>query len=132
MIELNKPEKVAKNQSSILEMAQGAIMEACNMEVTKVMENIMDPNTAPAKKREVNIKLVFEPSADRSQVNVSAQSVAKLQPSNAVQTALYCGKDVKSGQIQAVELVPNIPGQLDMDGKEQEQPKELKICVGGN
>ncbi len=129
MIELNKQEE-RKDQSSILEMAQGAIMEACNVEVTKVMENIMDPNTAPTKKREVNIKLIFEPSADRSQVNISAQSIAKLQPSNAVQTALYCGKDSVSGKIQAVELVPNIPGQLDIDGKEQEQPKELKICVG--
>lgn len=128
MIEVSKNE----NQSSILEMAQGAIMEACDAEVTKVMENILDVNTAPTKKREVNIKLIFEPSADRSQVNISAQSVAKLCPNNAVQTALYCGKDAKTGNIQAVELVPNIPGQLDVDGNEQEQPKELKICVGGN
>lgn len=125
-------EQTKKEQSSILEMAQGAIMEACNVEVTKVMENILDPNTSATKKREVNIKLTFEPSADRSQVNVSAQSQAKLQPCNAVQTALYCGKDLKSGNIQAVELVPNIPGQINIDGSEQEQPKELKICVGGN
>lgn len=130
MIEVSKTEE--KMQSSILEMAQGAIMEACNVEVTKVMENIMDPNTSATKKREVNIKLTFEPSADRSQINVSAQAMAKLQPCNAVQTALYCGKDIKSGSIQAVELVPNIPGQINLDGGVEEQPKELKICVGGN
>lgn len=117
-------------KSSVLEMAQGAIMEACDVEVTKVMENILDPNTSATKKREVNIKLAFEPSADRTQVNVSAQAVAKLAPNNAVQTALYCGKS--GNEIQAVELTPNIPGQIDMNGGEQEQPKELKICVGGN
>ena len=120
-----KDEKTSK--VSVLEMAQGAILEACNIEVGKVMENIFDLNTPPTKKREVNIKVVFEPSADRQQINVSAQSSCKLQPNNAIQTALYCGKDERSGKIQAVELVPNIPGQINLDGEEQEQPKELKL-----
>lgn len=117
-------------KQSILEMARGAILEACDVEVSKVMENILDVNTQATKKREVNIKIVFEPSADRQQVNVSAVSSSKLVASNAVQTSLFCGKD-SSGNIQAVEMTPNIPGQVDFFGNEQEEPAELKICAGG-
>ncbi len=117
-------------KSSILDMAKGAISEACDVEVSKVIANILDENTQATKKREVNIKLTFTPSADRSQVNVSAQATSKLAPINSVETALYCGKD-GSGNIQAVELTPNIPGQMDFDGNEQEQPIELKICAAG-
>lgn len=130
MIKVSKTEQTTKETTekvSVLEMAQGAIMEACNVEVGRVMENIYDMNTPATKKREVTIKVVFEPSADRQQINISAQSSSKLQPNNPVQTALYGGKDERSGKIQAVELVPNVPGQIGLDGKEQEQPKELKI-----
>lgn len=126
-IKTNQTNKEATAKVSVLEMAQGAIMEACNVEVGKVMENIYDINTPATKKREVTIKVVFEPSADRQQINISAQSSCKLQPNNPVQTALYGGKDERSGKIQAVELVPNVPGQIGLDGNEQEQPKELKI-----
>jgi len=119
-----------RKESSILEMARGAILEACDVEVSKVMENILDLNTPATKKREVNIKITFEPSADRQQVNVSALSSAKLVPTNAVQTSLFCGKD-SSGKIQAVEMVPNTPGQIDFYGNEQEEPAELKISAGG-
>lgn len=130
MIEVSKTEQTTKETTSkvsVLQMAQGAIMEACNVEVGKVMENIYDMNTPATKKREVTIKVVFEPSADRQQINISAQSSSKLQPNNPVQTALYGGKDERSGKIQAVELVPNVPGQIGLNGEEQEQPKELKI-----
>lgn len=129
-IEVTKKPQEAKNETlkvSVLEMAQGAIMEACNVEVGKVMDNIFDLNTDAKKKREVTIKLSFTPSADRQQVNISAQASCKLQPNNAIETALYCGKDNVSGKIQAVELVPNIPGQLGFTDEEQEQPRELKL-----
>ena len=35
---------------SILEMAQGAIMEQVNIEVGKIVDNILDPNTDAKKK----------------------------------------------------------------------------------
>ena len=39
--------------SSILEMARGAIIEQFDVEVGKVINNILDPNTEPAKKRSI-------------------------------------------------------------------------------
>ena len=88
-IKTNQTNEEVTAKVSVLEMAQGAIMEACNVEVGKVMENIYDINTPATKKREVTIKVVFEPSADRQQINISAQSSSKLQPNIPVQTALY-------------------------------------------
>ena len=43
-IEVTKNENTEK--VSLLEMASGAIKEACDVEVGKVIENILDPNTA--------------------------------------------------------------------------------------
>lgn len=38
-------------QKSILQMARGAIMERADYEMTHLMENILDPNTAATAKR---------------------------------------------------------------------------------
>lgn len=32
-----------------------------------------------------------------------------------------------NGEVVAVEMVPQIPGQLDMNGREQTQPKILRL-----
>ena len=88
---------------SILEMAQGAIMEQVNVEVGKIVNNILDLNTEAKK---------------------------KLLPNNAVQTTIYVGADSSTGEIQAVEMVPQVPGQQSFDGTIQEEPKILKIAGG--
>ena len=36
---------------SIMEMAHGAILERCDYEMARVMDNIMEPNTNPTTKR---------------------------------------------------------------------------------
>ena len=115
--------------SSILEMAQGAIMEQVNMEVGKIVDNILDPNTDAKKKRQLNLVVDFAPSADRSTVVITATAKSKLIPNNAVQTTLYVGADSK-GEVQAVEMVPQIPGQQSFSGEVQEEPKILKIAGG--
>lgn len=117
--------------SSILEMAKGAIMEQFDVEVGKVIGNILDPNTEPSKKRSITLTVEFTPSADRQNVTVTANAKSKLLPNNAVKTALYIGADANSGEVQAYELVPNVPGQLAFDGAEQEEPKHFKITAGG-
>lgn len=115
---------------SILEMAQGAIMEQVNVEVSKIVDNILDLNTDPKKKRTLSLTVDFIPTQDRSQVAINATAKSKLLPNNAVQTTIYVGADSKTGEIQAVEMVPQIPGQQSFDGSVQEEPKILKI-VGG-
>lgn len=116
--------------SSILEMAQGAIMEQVNMEVGKIVDNILDPNTDAKKKRQLNLVVDFAPSADRSTVVITATAKSKLLPNNSIQTTLYVGADSRTGEVQAVEMVPQIPGQQSFSGEVQEEPKILKIAGG--
>lgn len=117
--------------SSILEMARGAIIEQFDVEVGKVINNILDPNTEPAKKRSITLTVDFIPSADRQNVTVQATAKSKLLPNNAIKTGIYIGADTSTGEIQAYELMPNIPGQLAFDGEETEEPKIFKIAAGG-
>jgi len=115
---------------SILEMAQGAIMEQVNVEVSRIVDNILDPNTDAKKKRQLVLTVDFTPSSDRSAVVVSATAKSKLLPNNAIQTTLYVGADASTGEIQAVEMVPQIPGQQGFDGTIQQEPKIMKIAGG--
>ena len=38
-------------KKSILRMARGAIEETTDYEMARIMDNILDPNTSPTKKR---------------------------------------------------------------------------------
>ena len=42
-------------RTSILQMARGAIMERIDYEMTKVVDNILDPNTEATAKRKVQL-----------------------------------------------------------------------------
>lgn len=41
------------DQKSILQMARGAFQERVDLEMAKVIDNILDPNTKPAQKRKL-------------------------------------------------------------------------------
>ena len=122
-------EKSQANAKSILEMAHGAIMERTDYEMKKVLDNILDPNTKAAKKRTLTVTLELLPDDDRRQIQVKATSKSKLEPTNAVSTALYITGDSDTGEVAAVEMVPQVPGQQAIDGSEQEQPNILHIVA---
>ena len=113
-------------KKSILDMAMGAIKERVDLEVGKVIENIMDINTLAAKKRSINITIDLLPDDDRKMIRVEATAKSKLQPTTPLVTALYVLPD-NDGEMQVIEATPNLPGQLGMFGEEQEQPAQLRI-----
>lgn len=113
------------NQKSILEMARGAIQERADYEMSRIIDNIGDVNTAPTKKRTLTLTVEFTPNAERDQVAVSVVAQSKLQPTNAVTTSLYIA-DGDDG-VKAYEMVPQIPGQQAISGKEQEAPAILRL-----
>ena len=111
---------------SILEMGRGAIMERVDYEMAKVIKNILDENTKATGVRELTVKIKFTPDDKREVIKVDTVASSKLQPTNSIVTALYLGKDQK-GNIGAVEMVPQIPGQTFANGTEQETPAKLKM-----
>lgn len=112
---------------SLLEMDGGAIIERVDYEVTKVFENIEDPNTEYKTKRKIQVTLVFEADDDsRESVRMSTQVKSTLAPTAPIITNLYMVRD-EANTPMIVEAVRQTPGQLDMDGTEAEEPKILQL-----
>lgn len=114
---------------SIMDMGRGAFKERVDYEMQKVIDNILDLNTKAEKKRVLTVTMEFTPSADRTQIGVSVIAKSKLEPTNAVGTSLYITGD-ENGEISAVEMVPQIPGQQYLAGGEQEEPAQLRLIKG--
>ena len=113
-------------KESILSMAQGAIEEKVDYEVSRVIDNILDVNTKPDAKRKVTITLEFTPDAERKRIAISATAKSTLVPAAAATTAVVITAD-GNGEMVVAEMVPQIPGQISMTGDIQPPPKILKL-----
>ena len=114
-------------EQSILEMARGAITERPDYEMGRVMENIMDPNTKPTEKRKITLTIELQPDDDRSTISVSVTAKSTLAPTTPIKTALYASTD-SYGEFHAVEMVPQVTGQLGFDGSEAAPAPVLRIA----
>lgn len=115
-------------RDSILRMASGAIEEKVDYEVSRVIDNILDLNTKPDAKRKITITLVFQPDAERKHISIQAEAKSTLVPTAAVATSMVITSD-GNGEMVVAELTPQIPGQLNMSGGEQAQPKILRLVA---
>ena len=115
-------------KNSILDMATGAIKERVDYDVARVIENVLDLNTKAQAKRKITLTIEFAPDEDRKKIAISVTSKASLCPTNPVSTALAF-IPTKDGEVQLVEMVPQIPGQIALDGSEQAAPKLLKLSA---
>ena len=110
------------SKKSILEMARGAIMERVDYEMVKVIDNIMDANTKPTAKRKLTLTIELQPDDDRENIVVNSIVKTTLAPTNPVRTVLYA-----AGGDTMIEMTPQIPGQVDLNGEVQEAPAQLKL-----
>lgn len=115
-------------KSSILQMARGAIQERVDYEVTKVINNIMDANTDPKAKRKITLTIEMKPDENRQFISLSAIAKSTLAPVVPIGTTLGIAAD-SNGEMVIVETVPQVPGQMNMDGGTQEAPKLLKLAA---
>lgn len=116
-----------KLQKSILEMGRGGFLEQVDYEMAKVIDNILDPNTKATGKRKITITMELTPDDTRMNIAVSFATKLSLVATNPLTTNLYIAGENSTGEMQVVEMVPQIPGQFDMDGNEQSAPPVLKI-----
>lgn len=115
-------------KSSILQMANGAIQERVDYEVAKVIDNILDVNTDAKTKRKITLTIELKPDENRQFISLSASAKSTLAPVVPIGTTLGIAAD-RNGEMVIVETVPQIPGQINMDGEEQAAPKLLKIAA---
>lgn len=115
------------NKKSILEIGRGAIKESVDYEMRKIIDNIMDANTSPTAKRKLTLTMVFAPNTERQNIAIDVSTKSTLAPINSVQTFLHITGDPAAGEVRAVEMVPQIPGQCSMEGYEMEEPAVLNV-----
>jgi len=91
-------------QKSILQMARGAIMERADYEMSRLLANILDPNTSATAKRKLTLTLELKPDDDRQ-----GGTRADLKSKGKVAT-LACGYQGSVGAlIQMGALESGIP-----------------------
>ena len=108
---------------SITTLKGGAVIEALDAEIDRVLDNIVDPNTDPDKARAITLTIRFKPNKERTACVISAQAKSTLAADSAIETAAMVGRDGKRGV--ARELSPIQP-ELPVDTP-QEKPRLQKI-----
>lgn len=101
--------------------ANGAFTAQINRELKKVTENIQDPNTDATAKRRITVVIEFKPNESRDFVTTGVQAKSTLAPALGAVTALSMGKNLKTNEVEAVEIGSQIPGQMSME--EIEEPE---------
>ena len=117
-------------RDSIMSMARGAFEERVDYEMDKVIQNILDPNTKATAKRKITLTIELTPDDERRTIGVQVTAKSTLAATNPVATALYVTSD-GNGELVVAEMVPQVPGQINMDGTQQEAPKLLKLVQHG-
>lgn len=96
---------------SILLMNNGAFLERADVEMTRVIANLLDPNTPVKAKRKLTITLEFSIDADRQNILTDCTVKPTLAPMSPSRTVLYA-----ENPENVVEMAPQIPGQMGIDG----------------
>ena len=95
--------------------ANGAFTEQINRELKKVTENIQDPNTDATAKRRITVVIEFKPNEARNFVTAGVQAKSTLAPALGAVTALSMGKNIRTNEVEAVEIGSQIPGQMTIE-----------------
>ena len=96
------------------DFADGAFREKVSEALLQVGENIQNPNTEPTTKRKINITLTFAPSKTRQVVNTQVMVTTKLASTEAIETQMLMGTDMRTGEVMISEYDGNIPGQMSI------------------
>jgi hypothetical protein len=83
-------------------MKSGAVEELWQDALRRALENVLDPNTKAAAKREIAIKVTLKPSGDRSAVEVDATVTTKFPGPDSVKTLMVIHHGNK-GEVLATE-----------------------------
>lgn len=106
-----------------------------SVQLNKALEkNIQDPNTDAQKVRKINVSISLRPNDERNFVSTTVETKLSLAPELGATTALSMGRDLRTGEVEAVEIFNQIPGQMNVDDvidqEEDETPKAFDPDTG--
>lgn len=110
------------------EFAGGAFTAQINRAMEEVTKNIQDPNTDAVAVRKITVVIALKPNENRNFVATGVQTKTQLAPALGAVTAISMGKNLKTGEVEAVEIGNQIPGQMSFADtqQEEEEPQMLQ------
>lgn len=116
------------------QFAGGKLSVQLNKALEKITENVQDPNTDAQKVRKINVSISFRPNDERNFVATTVETKLSLAPELGATSALSMGRDLRTGEVEAVEIFNQIPGQMNVDDvinqEEDETPKAFDPDTG--
>ena len=122
-----KQQKV-KSTINLETLAGGAFAEKFNEALAQVAENIQNPNTDAATKREINVKIKFAPNKTRQIVSTTISVTTKLAATEAIDAQMVMGVNMRTGEIEIAEYDGQIRGQMSFQDHAQQdaEPDEAQ------
>lgn len=112
-----KKQKVQSN-INLEALAGGAFAEKLNEALVQVAENIQNPNTEATTKRQIQITIKFAPNKTRQLVSTQIAVTTKLAATEAIDTQMIMGVNMRTGQIEIAEYDGQIRGQMSLSDLE--------------
>lgn len=109
------------NRIELKQLVGGALQEQFAKSFEKVVEYLQNPNTPFKNSREINIKLKFTQNEKRDDVKCGILVAEKLAPQSPMETSFSVGKDLKTGELFALEYGKQCNGQVTMDDLNREE-----------
>lgn len=94
--------------------SNGKFSAQVNRAMEEVTKNIQDPNTDAGAVRKITVTIAFKPNDERNFVTTGVVTKTTLAPALGTVTAMSMGKNLETGEVEAVEIGNQIPGQLGM------------------
>lgn len=101
-------------QIDINNLAGGAMAERINRELTKVAENILDPNTDPKSARTITVTIKIKPDDAREIGMTDIQVKSSLAPAKAIPAKFVFDFDMEGNAVMA-ELKSHDRDQMRID-----------------
>ena len=121
---MNKTGEV--KEINILDMMNGAIGERVDYELGKVMRNCLDLNTDAKKARTLTLEIGIVPTENRDSAAIKVSVKSKLVPVKALDSTLLLGGTADEPVV--MEYTPQVPGQRNLAGGEQDEPKMIRLA----
>ncbi|MFB5189041.1 replication terminator protein [Alicyclobacillus fastidiosus] len=110
---------------NLAEMAGGGLAERVDLEVKKVLANIMDPNTDAKKARKLVVTFNFKADENRDIADVSIETKTTLAPAKGLITKIAMGVsgtgETVAQELQQMKLFDDTPY------KESEVPTDTNV-----
>ena len=110
--------------------ANGAFTAQVNRAIEEVTKNIQDPNTDAGATRKITVTIAFKPNQERNFIATGVQTKTTLAPALGAVTALSMGKDIRTGEVEAVEIGNQIPGQMSLQDAQDSAKAETEVIDG--